>query len=58
MKTLTIIIPTWNRAIFLNENLKILFSYIERGLIFKILVCNNGSTDNTIDVLIPFIYSK
>lgn len=51
MKTLTIIIPTWNRAIFLNENLKILFSYIERGLIFKILVCNNGSTDNTIDVL-------
>ena len=50
-KTLTVIVPTWNRARYLEKNLEILNSYLERGLDFKILVCNNGSTDGTIDVL-------
>lgn len=50
-KTLTIIIPTWNRARYLKKNLEILDSYLKRGLEFKILVCNNGSTDNTPEVL-------
>ena len=50
-KTLTVIVPTWNRARYLEKNLEILNSYLERGLDFKILVCNNGSTDNTPEVL-------
>jgi glycosyltransferase involved in cell wall biosynthesis len=50
-KTLTVIIPTWNRARYLEKNLEILDSYQKRGLDFKILVCNNGSTDGTNDVL-------
>ena len=50
-KTLTIIIPTWNRARYLEKNLEILDSYLKRGLDFKILVCNNGSTDSTAEVL-------
>lgn len=50
-KTLTVIIPTWNRARYLAKNLDILDSYLKRGLYFKILVCNNGSTDGTKDVL-------
>jgi glycosyltransferase involved in cell wall biosynthesis len=50
-KTLTVIIPTWNRARYLEKNLEILDSYLKRGLDFKILVCNNGSTDNTPEVL-------
>lgn len=51
MKSLTIIIPTWNRYRYLKKNLEILDSYLKRGLEFKILVCNNGSTDNTKEVL-------
>lgn len=50
-KTLTIVIPTWNRARYLDKNLEILDSYLKRGLDFKILVCNNGSRDNTSYVL-------
>jgi len=50
-KSLTVIIPTWNRARYLEKNLEILDSYLKRGLDFKILVCNNGSTDNTSKVL-------
>ena len=51
MKTLTVIIPTWNRDRYLDRNLEILNSYLLRGLNFKILICNNGSTDNTRRVL-------
>ena len=54
MKTLTIIIPTWNRARYLEKNLEILDSYLKRGLDFRILVCNNGSTDGTKDVLAKY----
>lgn len=54
-KTLTIVIPTWNRARYLEKNLEILDSYLQRGLDFKILVCNNGSTDNTNQVLEKYI---
>lgn len=50
-KSLTIVIPTWNRARYLEKNLELLDSYLKRGLDFKILVCNNGSTDSTQEVL-------
>ena len=54
-KTLTIVIPTWNRARYLDKNLEILDSYLKCGLDFKILICNNGSTDNTSSVLEKWI---
>lgn len=54
MKSLTIIIPTWNRARYLEKNLEILDSYLKRGLDFKILVCNNGSTDGTNNILTKY----
>ena len=46
-KTLSILIPTYNRAPFLKKGLQILCSYIDRGLDFQIIICNNGSTDDT-----------
>lgn len=51
MKSLTVIIPTWNRSRYLEKNLEILDSYLKLGLDFNILVCNNGSSDNTSRVL-------
>lgn len=43
---LTIIIPTFNRSIILNENLKQL-SQLYHVYPFNLIVCDNGSTDDT-----------
>lgn len=48
---LSIIIPTYNRAPFLNQSLEILSSYIAKGLCFDLIICDNGSTDNTLHVI-------
>lgn len=48
---LTVAIPTYNRSAFLDWTLRILKSYIDKGLYFNVLVSDNHSTDNTEDVV-------
>lgn len=50
-KELTIAIPTYNRAIFVDWSLKILKSYLDRGLLFDVIVSDNHSSDNTAEVV-------
>ena len=58
MKTLTIAIPTYNRAVILKKCLSSIFSQIN-GLekYINILVSDNNSEDNTFDVVNSFILS-
>src|SRR5574344_421664 len=44
---LTICIPTYNRSVAVDWVLKILKNYLDRGLNFDVLVCDNASTDDT-----------
>ena len=45
-KILSIIIPTYNRAYFLDQNLKKI-GYLKRKFDFDLIVCNNSSSDST-----------
>lgn len=56
MKLLTIAIPTWNRASFLEINLNLLVSNIVSRKIdeIEILVVDNASTDNTSEIVIDY----
>jgi abequosyltransferase len=56
MHDLAIVIPTYNRAIFLEETLKNVFSEINRYPNREILVCvsDNCSTDNTESIVKSF----
>jgi len=47
---LTVLITTYNRAIVLEEVLKMLASYQERGLSFDVLLSDDCSTDGTMEV--------
>lgn len=47
MSLLTIIIPTTNRAAYLDKNLSLLLPMLEKYQNVEVLVCNNASTDNT-----------
>jgi len=47
MYLLTIAIPTYNRAIYLNNQLKSLIKQVEDFTDIEILICDNCSTDNT-----------
>lgn len=47
---LTFILPTYNRSQMVDENLKRL-SELSKVFDFKVIVCNNGSTDDTRNVL-------
>lgn len=50
MPLLTILITTYNRAIVLEEVLKMLASYQKRGLAFDVLVSDDCSSDSTLEV--------
>jgi len=55
---LSILIPTYNRSLFLNKNLEMLADYIRKGNIeneVEIVVSNNHSTDNTDEIVNQFI---
>ncbi len=47
--SLTVAIPTYNRAGFLDRNLSYLFE--QRGSFSKVLIHDNASTDNTSDIV-------
>jgi len=54
---LDILIPTYNRAVYLEKNIQLLLSFIEQLNIkdkVKIIVSNNASTDNTAKILKNF----
>lgn len=53
MPLLTIAIPTYNRAEILKQKLSFLFSIIDEDCL--ILISDNASEDNTIDIVKPFI---
>ena len=46
---LSICIPTYNRADLLNHNLEVLSTFKKER--FELIICNNGSTDNTKQVI-------
>lgn len=54
---LSILIPTYNRSLFLKKNLEILISHINKGNFIneiEFVISNNNSTDNTDAVLSEF----
>ncbi|ADQ79116.1 glycosyl transferase family 2 [Paludibacter propionicigenes WB4] len=54
---LSILIPTYNRSIFLLKNLELLSEYIVNGSLqneIEIIVSNNNSNDNTHEVITQF----
>lgn len=51
MNKLTIAIPTYNRAVSVDNLLSILHSYLEQGLSFDIFVSDNASSDNTRQII-------
>lgn len=54
---LSIIVPTYNRGNVLNNMLEILQQYVIKGFCFDLIICNNGSTDNTKEVIDKWISS-
>lgn len=48
---LTIVIPTYNRAPYVGVLLSELSDYQHHGLKFNVTLCNNGSPDNTLEVV-------
>lgn len=51
MNLLTVAIPTYNRAAFLNKQLGLLCQLLKEGNEFDILVSDNASTDNTSEIV-------
>lgn len=49
----TVIIPTYNRALFLRRALRSLTEQTEKK--FKVIVCDDGSTDNTAEIINEFV---
>lgn len=54
-KLLSIVIPTFNRASFLEANLSILTDYCNKGLCFDVIVSNNGSCDETSEIIKKYL---
>ena len=50
---LTIAIPTYNRSEFLDKNLNKL--YMQKSEKFKVIIQDNNSTDNTINIVKKYI---
>lgn len=50
MNKLSIVIPTCNRALYLDHLLGVLANYVVE-IPFDLIICNNGSTDNTENVI-------
>src|SRR5574344_300073 len=55
---LTICIPTYNRSVAVDWVLKILKNYLDRGLNFDVLVCDNASTDDTKLIVEKWLQSR
>jgi glycosyltransferase involved in cell wall biosynthesis len=53
MPTITIVIPTYNRANLVGQALRSVFSQTYRD--FEVIVVDDGSTDDTVDVLQPLV---
>ena len=51
---LTILITTFNRVLVLDEVLKVLANYQQKGLIFDVLVSDDCSSDNTSEICIKW----
>ena len=56
-RILSIIVPTYNRGDVLDNMLDILHQYVIKGFCFDLIICNNGSTDNTGEVIKKWIQS-
>jgi abequosyltransferase len=52
---LTIAIPTYNRAVFLQELFELLLPQLEDVPDIELIVCNNASTDNTVEVVDAYL---
>ncbi|SEC35730.1 glycosyltransferase family 2 protein [Terriglobus roseus] len=52
---LTIAIPTFNRAVFLQELLELLVPQLENVADIELIVCNNASTDSTTEVVDAYL---
>jgi glycosyltransferase involved in cell wall biosynthesis len=56
---ISVIIPTYNRAKFIKESIdSVVGQKLPSGYDIEILVIDDGSTDNTEDVLKPFVVAK
>lgn len=54
---LSILIPTYNRSLFLKKNLDLLNSHVHQGNFIteiEIVISNNNSSDNTDEILLEF----
>lgn len=49
VKTVTVLMPVYNSADFIEESLKSVFNQTYQN--YKVLVVNDGSTDNTLEIL-------
>ena len=47
---LTILITTYNHALFVDKILETFYNYIKRGLVFNILISDDHSSDNTFEI--------
>ena len=47
---LTVLITTYNHAIFVDNILQTFFDYLKRGLVFSILISDDHSSDNTYEI--------
>lgn len=52
MPKVSVCIPTYNRAKFLQESIESVLAQTYRD--FELIICNNASTDNTIDIVKSF----
>ena len=52
----SIIMPTYNRADHIKESIDSLVSQTYKD--FEVIVVDDGSTDNTVNVLAPYIREK
>lgn len=48
--SLTILITTYNHAIFVDNILQTFFGYLKRGLVFSILISDDHSSDNNYEI--------
>lgn len=56
MKKLSIVIPTYNRASYVCENVKSLLPQLENyGDKVELMICDNASEDDTEELLAPFL---
>ncbi|GAA4450648.1 glycosyltransferase family 2 protein [Nibrella saemangeumensis] len=55
MISYSLIICTYNRASFLKETIESILSHFRSKTNFELLIINNNSTDNTADVVKPFL---